>query len=30
VGLAAPQVHEGLRLFVALLDDEPDAKARRE
>ena len=27
VGLAAPQVHEGLRLFVALLDDEPDAKS---
>jgi peptide deformylase len=26
VGLAAPQVHEGLRIFVALLDDEPDAK----
>jgi peptide deformylase len=26
VGLAAPQVHEGVRLFVALLDDEPDAK----
>lgn len=23
VGLAAPQVHEGLRLFVALLDEEP-------
>jgi peptide deformylase len=23
VGLAAPQVHEDLRLFVALLDDEP-------
>jgi peptide deformylase len=27
VGLAAPQVHEGLRLFVALLDDEPDSKS---
>jgi len=27
VGLAAPQVHEGLRLFVALLDDDPDSKA---
>lgn len=27
VGLAAPQVHEGLRLFVAILDDEPDAKS---
>ena len=23
VGLAAPQVHEGLRLFVAMLDNEP-------
>jgi peptide deformylase len=23
VGLAGPQVHEGLRLFVAMLDDEP-------
>ncbi len=23
VGLAAPQVHEGLRLFVAMLDDDP-------
>jgi len=23
VGLASPQIHEGLRLFVALLDDEP-------
>jgi peptide deformylase len=29
VGLAAPQVHEGLRLFVAMLDEEPgeDAEA---
>src|SRR5258705_5443754 len=27
VGLAAPQVHEGLRLFVALLDDDPDSKS---
>jgi len=29
VGLAGPQIHEGLRLFVALLDDEPgpDSKA---
>jgi peptide deformylase len=27
VGLAAPQVHEGLRLFVALLDEDPDAKS---
>jgi len=27
VGLAAPQVHEGLRLFVALLDEEPDPDA---
>ena len=26
VGLAAPQVHEGVRLFVALLDDDPDPK----
>ena len=26
VGLAAPQVHEGLRLFVAVLDDDPDSK----
>ena len=24
VGLAAPQIHEGLRLFVALLAEEPD------
>src|SRR5688500_349395 len=23
VGLAAPQVHEGIRVFVALLDEEP-------
>ena len=27
VGLAGPQVHEGLRMFVALLDEEPDAKS---
>ena len=27
VGLAAPQIHEPLRLFVALLDEEPDAKS---
>ena len=27
VGLAAPQVHEGLRLFVALLDEEPGPKS---
>ena len=27
VGLAAPQVHEGLCLFVALLDEDPDAKS---
>ena len=27
VGLAAPQVHEGLRLFVALLGDDPDGKS---
>ena len=26
VGLAAPQVHVGLRLFVALLDEDPDEK----
>jgi peptide deformylase len=26
VGLAAPQVHEGLRLFVAVLDDDPDSE----
>jgi peptide deformylase len=25
VGLAGPQVHEGLRLFVALLDEEPSS-----
>ena len=25
VGLAGPQVHEGLRVFVALLDDEPES-----
>jgi peptide deformylase len=24
VGLAAPQVHEGVRVFVALLDDDPE------
>jgi len=27
VGLAAPQVHEGVRIFVALLDDEPGTKS---
>jgi peptide deformylase len=27
VGLAAPQVHEGLRVFVAMLDEEPDEKS---
>jgi peptide deformylase len=27
VGLASPQVHEGLRIFVALLDEEPDSKS---
>ena len=27
VGLAAPQVHEGLRLFVAMLDEDPGAKS---
>ena len=26
VGLAAPQVHESVRMFVALLDEDPDAK----
>ena len=26
VGLAAPQVHTSLRLFVALLEEDPDAK----
>jgi peptide deformylase len=26
VGLAAPQIHEGLRLFVAMLDEDPDDK----
>jgi len=28
VGLAGPQVHEGVRLFVAILDEEPDAKSQ--
>jgi len=28
VGLAAPQVHESIRLFVALLAEEPDAETR--
>jgi peptide deformylase len=27
VGLAAPQVHEGLRLFVALFDEDPGPKS---
>jgi peptide deformylase len=27
VGLAAPQVHEGLRIFVAMLEEDPDAKS---
>ncbi|MCC6989862.1 MAG: peptide deformylase [Acidobacteria bacterium] len=27
VGLAGPQVHEGLRLFVAMLDDDDEAEA---
>ena len=27
VGLAAPQVHEGLRMFVAMLDEDPGAKS---
>jgi peptide deformylase len=26
VGLAAPQVHEAMRLFVALLEEDPDSK----
>jgi peptide deformylase len=26
VGLAAPQVHAGLRVFVALLEEDPDSK----
>ncbi len=26
VGLAAPQVHEGMRVFVALLEEDPDSK----
>jgi peptide deformylase len=26
VGLAGPQVHESVRMFVALLEDDPDAK----
>ncbi len=27
VGLAAPQIHEGVRLFVALFDEDPDDKS---
>src|SRR3954468_12989399 len=27
VGLAAPQIHEGIRVFVAVLDDDTDAKS---
>jgi peptide deformylase len=27
VGLAAPQIHEGVRLFVALIDDEPSPES---
>ena len=27
VGLAAPQVHEGVRVFVALLDEDPEPKS---
>ena len=27
VGLAAPQVHEGLRMFVAMLDEDPGAQS---
>jgi peptide deformylase len=30
VGLAAPQVHEGVRLFVAALDDGDDGETERE
>ena len=30
VGLAAPQVHEGLRLFVAVLDEGDDHEGERE
>src|SRR3954465_15049333 len=30
VGLAAPQIHEGLRIFVAALDDEEDAEREPE
>ena len=30
VGLAAPQVHEGLRLFVAVLDEGDDRERERE
>ena len=26
VGLSAPQVHEGIRVFVALLEEDPDSK----
>ena len=29
VGLAGPQVHEGLRVFVAMLDSGDDAEAQR-
>ena len=28
VGLAAPQIHEGVRLFVALLDEEPSPESQ--
>ena len=27
VGLAAPQIHEGVRLFVALLDEDPGPRS---
>ena len=27
VGLAGPQVHEGLRIFIGLLDEDPDSKS---
>ena len=29
IGLAAPQVHESVRIFVATLDTEPDEESRR-
>jgi len=27
IGLAGPQVHEGLRIFIGLLDEDPDSKS---